>query len=42
MSGLEVCEIIRQKFPLCDLPVIMVSAKGNPENIAEVCFSILF
>lgn len=36
MSGLEVCEKIREKFPMCDLPVIMVSAKGKPENIAEV------
>jgi len=36
MSGLEVCERIREKFPMCDLPVIMVSARGKPENIAEV------
>jgi CheY-like chemotaxis protein len=36
MSGLEVCEKIREKFPMCDLPVIMVSARSKPENIAEV------
>jgi CheY-like chemotaxis protein len=36
MSGLEVCEKIRSKFPVCDLPVIMVSARSKPENIAEV------
>jgi CheY-like chemotaxis protein len=36
ISGLEVCEKIREKFPMCDLPVILVSARGKPEHIAEV------
>lgn len=24
MSGLEVCEKVREKFPMCDLPIIFV------------------
>lgn len=35
MSGLEVCERVREKYPACDLPIIMVSAKNKPENIVE-------
>jgi CheY-like chemotaxis protein len=35
MSGLEVCEKLRQYYPMCDLPIIMVSAKTHPEHIAE-------
>eukprot|EP00026_Physarum_polycephalum_P000057 Phypoly_transcript_00057.p1 GENE.Phypoly_transcript_00057~~Phypoly_transcript_00057.p1 ORF type:complete len:2589 (+),score=470.61 Phypoly_transcript_00057:138-7904(+) len=35
MSGLEVCEKLRQQYPMCDLPIIMVSAKTRPEQIAE-------
>ena len=35
MSGLEVCEKLRQYYPMCDLPIIMVSAKSQPDQIAE-------
>lgn len=32
---MEVCEKLRQQYPMCDLPIIMVSAKTRPEQIAE-------
>ncbi len=35
MSGLEVCERVRERYPACDLPIIMISAKNKPENIVE-------
>ena len=29
------CEKLREKFPMCDLPIIMVSAKGEPEHVVQ-------
>jgi DNA-binding response OmpR family regulator len=26
---------VREKFPMCDLPIIMVSAKSSPRHIVE-------
>ena len=35
MSGYEVCRKLRQRYPPSVLPVIFVTAKDRPENIAE-------
>jgi DNA-binding response OmpR family regulator len=35
MSGHEVCQRIRELYPTATLPVIMISAKSNQENILE-------
>ncbi len=35
MSGYEVCKILRQKYSLSDLPVLMLTAKNRLEDIVE-------
>ncbi len=35
MSGHEVCMKLRERYPQSSLPVIMISAKSNEENILE-------
>lgn len=35
MSGHEVCLKLREKYPMATLPIIMISAKSNQENILE-------
>mmetsp|Transcript_39530 Transcript_39530/g.95409 ORF Transcript_39530/g.95409 Transcript_39530/m.95409 type:complete len:1607 (-) Transcript_39530:300-5120(-) len=35
MSGHEVCHQLRQKYPTATVPIIMISAKSNPENILQ-------
>jgi len=35
MSGLEVCKELRTKFSMCELPIILISAKNRPDQIAE-------
>lgn len=36
MNGFECCAKIREDFPLCAIPIIMVSAKSREENIIQV------
>ena len=35
ISGYEVCKEIRRRFPLEKIPIIMVTAKGSPEEVTE-------
>lgn len=35
MSGYEVCRTIREKFPLVELPILMLTAKNQPKDIVE-------
>ena len=35
MNGFECCSKIREDFPLCAIPIIMVSAKSREENIIQ-------
>ena len=35
MNGFECCAKIREDFPLCAIPIIMVSAKSREENIIQ-------
>ncbi|WP_299457249.1 adenylate/guanylate cyclase domain-containing protein [uncultured Microscilla sp.] len=35
MSGYEVCRTIRERFPLVELPVLMLTAKNQPKDIVE-------
>jgi len=35
MSGYEVCRELQARYPLACIPVIMISAKSNEENIVE-------
>ena len=34
-SSFETCSTIREEFPLCAVPIIMVSAKNREENIIQ-------
>ena len=35
ISGYEVCKEIRRRFPAEKIPIIMVTAKGSPEEVTE-------
>ena len=35
MNGFECCAKIRERFPLCAVPIIMVSAKSREENVIQ-------
>ncbi len=35
MSGYEVCQSIREKFPISDLPIIMLTAKNQLTNLLD-------
>lgn len=35
MSGYEVCKIIRKKFSLFELPIIMLTAKNQPKDVVD-------
>ncbi|MCT7989148.1 CHASE2 domain-containing protein [Laspinema olomoucense] len=35
MTGYEVCETIRQKFPAIDLPIVMLTAKNQVSDLVE-------
>ncbi|HEX2925823.1 MAG TPA: ATP-binding protein, partial [Ruminiclostridium sp.] len=35
MSGYEVCRILREKYSLFELPVLMLTAKNRPQDIAS-------
>ena len=38
MSGLEVCEKVREKFPMCDLPIIFVCfVAGERGGLGYMC-----
>ncbi len=35
MTGYEVCQKIRERFPAHELPIVILTAKNQPENIVE-------
>ena len=35
ISGFELLKLVRQKYPLQDLPIIMLTSSDSPENIQE-------
>jgi DNA-binding response OmpR family regulator/nitrogen-specific signal transduction histidine kinase len=35
LNGFETCQRIRKEFPLCAVPIIMVSAKSQSENVIQ-------
>jgi class 3 adenylate cyclase len=35
LNGFETCQRIREEFPLCAVPIIMVSAKSQTENVIQ-------
>ncbi len=35
LNGDELCQYLKEKGPLCQVPIIIISAKGSKENIQE-------